>query len=118
MDLLVMENVFYGRNISEKYDLKGSIRNRLVADCSSLVLLDENLLRDACERPLYIKNGCKQRLLAAIEKDTKFLQDHSIMDYSLLVGKTRDGALVLGPPGKMVRKSPPVPLREHLLRDP
>ena len=98
IDLLVMENLFYGKGINESYDLKGSIRNRLVADsCSSnLVLLDENLLREACDRPLYIKNGCKQRLLAAIERDTQFLQDHSIMDYSLLVGKTNDGALVLG----------------------
>nr|XP_040573047.1 1-phosphatidylinositol 3-phosphate 5-kinase fab1-like [Lepeophtheirus salmonis] len=30
MDFLVIENVFYGRNIVEKYDLKGSVRNRLV----------------------------------------------------------------------------------------
>ena len=49
MDLLVMENVFYGRSISEKYDLKGSIRNRLVdtsrVEDSQLVLWDENLLK-------------------------------------------------------------------------
>lgn len=30
MDLLVMENLFYQRNITHKFDLKGSIRNRLV----------------------------------------------------------------------------------------
>ena len=29
LDLLVMENLFYQRNISYKFDLKGSIRNRL-----------------------------------------------------------------------------------------
>lgn len=30
MDVLVMENLFYQRNITHKFDLKGSIRNRLV----------------------------------------------------------------------------------------
>ena len=47
--LLVMENLFYNRSITDKFDLKGSIRNRLVnlEDVDhegELVLLDENLL--------------------------------------------------------------------------
>ncbi|KAG8034945.1 hypothetical protein G9C98_008021, partial [Cotesia typhae] len=47
--VLVMENLFYSRTITDKYDLKGSVRNRLVnleeADQEGeLVLLDENLL--------------------------------------------------------------------------
>lgn len=48
MDILIMENLFYGRNISQKFDLKGSIRNRLATttgkEQEDLVLLDENLL--------------------------------------------------------------------------
>lgn len=48
-NLLVMENLFYGREVSHKFDLKGSIRNRLVNPCSEprgeVVLLDENLLK-------------------------------------------------------------------------
>lgn len=47
--VLVMENLFYKRAITDKFDLKGSVRNRLVNPddmCheGELVLLDENLL--------------------------------------------------------------------------
>lgn len=47
--VLVMENLFYNRTITDKFDLKGSVRNRLVNlddTCheGELVLLDENLL--------------------------------------------------------------------------
>ena len=48
-DLLVMENLFYNRNVSKKFDLKGSERNRLVSvsetEMSDCVLLDENLMK-------------------------------------------------------------------------
>ena len=48
-DLLVMENLFYRRNVNRKFDLKGSERNRLVsateAGLSDCVLLDENLIK-------------------------------------------------------------------------
>lgn len=49
MSVLVMENLFYNRMITDKFDLKGSVRNRLVnpEDVDregELVLLDENLL--------------------------------------------------------------------------
>ena len=58
LDLLVMENVFYGRDIQEKYDLKGSIRNRLVdtstVEESKLVLWDENLLKVQSNRYLHL----------------------------------------------------------------
>lgn len=51
MDILIMENLFYGKNISQKFDLKGSIRNRLATatgkEQEDLVLLDENLLNSA-----------------------------------------------------------------------
>lgn len=47
--LLVMENLFYNRIIKDKFDLKGSMRNRLVNPEETdhegeIVLLDENLL--------------------------------------------------------------------------
>lgn len=47
-NLLVMENLFYNRNISHIFDLKGSVRNRLVDPNSQdgeIVLLDENLIK-------------------------------------------------------------------------
>lgn len=46
--LLVMENLFYNRTVSQKFDLKGSVRNRLVnpdTQDGEIVLLDENLLK-------------------------------------------------------------------------
>jgi hypothetical protein len=44
-----MENLFYSRSVTYKFDLKGSVRNRMVnpnaADNDGeIVLLDENLL--------------------------------------------------------------------------
>lgn len=47
MDVLVMENLFHGRTINKKFDLKGSMRNRLAnvsGKGEDLVLLDENLV--------------------------------------------------------------------------
>lgn len=46
-NLLVMENLFYGRSVKHKFDLKGSVRNRLVNPLEQggeIVLLDENLI--------------------------------------------------------------------------
>ena len=46
-EVVVMENLFYGRRISRIFDLKGSIRNRLVKSTGDEkeVLLDENLVQ-------------------------------------------------------------------------
>ncbi|XP_065348560.1 1-phosphatidylinositol 3-phosphate 5-kinase isoform X2 [Cloeon dipterum] len=90
--LLVMENLFYGRSITQRFDLKGSVRNRLVetsgpnAQGEEIVLLDENLIKMSCEAPLYIQPHCKMVLTLAIERDTQFLSSQAVMDYSLLVG--------------------------------
>lgn len=46
--LLIMENLFYNRKVTHKFDLKGSMRNRLVNPDNQegeIVLLDENLLK-------------------------------------------------------------------------
>ncbi|XP_076280826.1 1-phosphatidylinositol 3-phosphate 5-kinase fab1 isoform X3 [Lasioglossum baleicum] len=100
--VLVMENLFYNRSITDKFDLKGSVRNRLVNPddmCheGELVLLDENLLNMSCDSPLYIRSHSKAVLNRAIEQDTKFLADNSVMDYSLLVGlEPNSDELVLG----------------------
>ncbi|XP_044763369.1 1-phosphatidylinositol 3-phosphate 5-kinase [Coccinella septempunctata] len=99
-NLLVMENLFYNRDVSQKFDLKGSIRNRLVIPDNQegeIVLLDENLLKMTCDSPLYILPHSKAVLAAAIENDTDFLASQSVMDYSLLVGLDMEKKeLVLG----------------------
>ncbi|KAG7205451.1 hypothetical protein KM043_007441 [Ampulex compressa] len=100
--VLVMENLFYNRSITDKFDLKGSVRNRLVnpdetSQEGELVLLDENLLNMSCDSPLYIRSHSKAVLNKAIKQDTKFLADNSVMDYSLLVGlEPNTDKLVLG----------------------
>lgn len=94
LDLLVMENLFYKRNIAQKFDLKGSVRNRLVNTRSQtegdVVLLDENLLKTTCDSPLYVRPHSKTVLSLAIRNDANFLSDNSVMDYSLLVGFDND----------------------------
>lgn len=54
--LLVMENLFYDREISNKFDLKGSERNRLVDPSiqrGETVLLDENLVQSKQKTTFY-----------------------------------------------------------------
>nr|CAD7427824.1 unnamed protein product [Timema monikensis] len=91
--LLVMENLFYGRSVTHKFDLKGSVRNRLVnptGQQGEIVLLDENLLKMTCNSPLYILPHSKTVLTQAIDHDTKFLASQKVIDYSLLVGLDQD----------------------------
>uniref|UniRef100_A0A8C9VMR3 1-phosphatidylinositol 3-phosphate 5-kinase n=1 Tax=Scleropages formosus TaxID=113540 RepID=A0A8C9VMR3_SCLFO len=102
LDLLVMENLFYGRKMAQVFDLKGSLRNRNVKTDSGkesceVVLLDENLLKLVHDNPLYIRSHCKAILRAAIHSDAYFLSSHLIIDYSLLVGRDdATGQLVVG----------------------
>ncbi|XP_068101047.1 1-phosphatidylinositol 3-phosphate 5-kinase isoform X2 [Hyperolius riggenbachi] len=92
LDLLVMENLFYGRKMAQVFDLKGSLRNRNVKtdtgkESCDVVLLDENLLKMVRDNPLYIRSHCKTVLRASIHSDSHFLSSHLIIDYSLLVGR-------------------------------
>ncbi|XP_061463815.1 1-phosphatidylinositol 3-phosphate 5-kinase isoform X3 [Rhineura floridana] len=91
LDLLVMENLFYGRKMAQVFDLKGSLRNRHVKtdtgkESCDVVLLDENLLKLVRDNPLYIRSHSKAVLKASIHSDSHFLSSHLIIDYSLLVG--------------------------------
>lgn len=92
LDLLVMENLFYGRKMAQVFDLKGSLRNRNVKtdtgkESCDVVLLDENLLKMVRDNPLYIRSHSKAVLRASIRSDSHFLASHLIIDYSLLVGR-------------------------------
>lgn len=67
MDILIMENLFYGRSISQKFDLKGSIRNRLATatgkEQEDLVLLDENLLNSKFRTYLFLKSDLIAKMI-------------------------------------------------------
>ncbi|XP_034653485.1 putative 1-phosphatidylinositol 3-phosphate 5-kinase [Drosophila subobscura] len=98
--VMVMENLFYGCEISNKFDLKGSERNRLVDPTNQqgeIVLLDENLVQMSWSKPLYVLSHSKTVLRDAIQRDCSFLERNGVMDYSLLVGLERKNSmLVLG----------------------
>ncbi|CAF4627989.1 unnamed protein product, partial [Didymodactylos carnosus] len=86
-DILVLENLFYPPYKSSStiiYDLKGSMRNRLVTQDDS-VLLDENFINSSQENPLYVRLHSKWLLMKALYSDTLFLSKHGIVDYSLLL---------------------------------
>ncbi|KAI8327501.1 hypothetical protein BC941DRAFT_458143 [Chlamydoabsidia padenii] len=88
MDVLVMENLFYQRNVKKIFDLKGSMRNRHVESTGKEdeVLLDENLVELIFQSPLFIRAHSKDILRSSLHNDTLFLSGLDIMDYSLLVG--------------------------------
>ncbi|CAK9324031.1 unnamed protein product [Citrullus colocynthis] len=99
MDLMVMENLFFMRNISKVYDLKGSSRSRYNPDTSGAnkVLLDLNLLEALRTKPILLGSKAKRNLERAIWNDTSFLASIDVMDYSLLVGVDEERKeLVLG----------------------
>ncbi|WCJ44084.1 1-phosphatidylinositol-3-phosphate 5-kinase FAB1B [Euphorbia peplus] len=87
-DLMVMENLSYGRKITRQYDLKGALHARYssAADGSGDVLLDQNFVNDMNSSPLYVSNKSKRILERAVWNDTTFLNSINVMDYSLLVG--------------------------------
>lgn len=86
-DLMVMENLNYGRKITRQYDLKGALHARYTAaaDGSGDVLLDQNFVNDMNSSPLYVSNKSKRLLQRAVWNDTAFLNSINVMDYSLLV---------------------------------
>ncbi|XVF02830.1 hypothetical protein REPUB_Repub04eG0208000 [Reevesia pubescens] len=99
MDLMVMENLFFGRSISRVYDLKGSARSRYNPDSSGTnkVLLDINLLETLRTEPIFLGSKAKRSLERAIWNDTSFLASVAVVDYSLLVGVDEERKeLVLG----------------------
>ncbi|KAL5614947.1 hypothetical protein BROUX41_005015 [Berkeleyomyces rouxiae] len=87
LDLLVMENLFYDRAPTKKFDLKGSMRNRKVdpTGAQDEVLLDENMVDYIYESPLFAREHSKRLLRSSVYNDTLFLSKQNVMDYSLMV---------------------------------
>ncbi|XP_068662384.1 putative 1-phosphatidylinositol-3-phosphate 5-kinase FAB1D [Aristolochia californica] len=88
IDLMVMENLLFGRNVSRLYDLKGALHSRYISDANGpgTVLLDQNFVEDMLISPMYISGKTKHIMERAIWNDTCFLTSINVMDYSLLVG--------------------------------
>lgn len=88
MDVLIMENLLFGRTLTRLYDLKGSSRSRYNPDSTgkNKVLLDQNLIEAMPTSPIFVGNKAKRLLERAVWNDTAFLASIDVMDYSLLVG--------------------------------
>ncbi|KAE8682313.1 putative 1-phosphatidylinositol-3-phosphate 5-kinase FAB1D-like isoform X3 [Hibiscus syriacus] len=97
-DLMVMENLAFGRNLTRLYYLKGALDGRFssAAEGSGDFLLGQNFVNDMNSSPLHVSNQAKRLLLRAVWNDTTFLNASfkllsfqlsiNVMDYSLLVG--------------------------------
>lgn len=89
MDLMVMENLFFGRNISRVYDLKGSLRSRYNANATggNKVMLDLNLLESLRTEPIFLGSKAKRSLERAIWNDTSFLAVSLLHELQSLVDR-------------------------------
>eukprot|EP01114_Cavostelium_apophysatum_P006593 TRINITY_DN1797_c0_g1_i2.p2 TRINITY_DN1797_c0_g1~~TRINITY_DN1797_c0_g1_i2.p2 ORF type:complete len:237 (-),score=82.61 TRINITY_DN1797_c0_g1_i2:131-841(-) len=95
--VIVMGNVFNtNKKIHEKYDLKFSWiarNNKEHKNDPSVLGKDQNLTRK-----LKLTPSQKAEFMKQVEADAKFLKDHGIMDYSLLVGfHFKDNNAVMSP---------------------
>eukprot|EP01125_Pyxidicula_operculata_P012857 TRINITY_DN4241_c0_g1_i2.p1 TRINITY_DN4241_c0_g1~~TRINITY_DN4241_c0_g1_i2.p1 ORF type:complete len:2025 (-),score=383.42 TRINITY_DN4241_c0_g1_i2:34-6108(-) len=93
---IVMENLFYKRKITQVYDLKGSMRNRISQE-KNQVLLDEDLLGLMYSHPMCVDQESKALLGMSVWNDSLFLASLNVMDYSFLVGIDQEnGQFVVG----------------------
>lgn len=86
--VMVMENLFYGKDNLRIFDLKGSMRNRKVTETGKAneVLLDENMVEYIHEHPLFVREHTKKLLRTSLYNDSLFLTKMNVMDYSLIIG--------------------------------
>eukprot|EP01104_Vermistella_antarctica_P016999 TRINITY_DN5927_c0_g1_i1.p1 TRINITY_DN5927_c0_g1~~TRINITY_DN5927_c0_g1_i1.p1 ORF type:complete len:714 (+),score=161.31 TRINITY_DN5927_c0_g1_i1:56-2197(+) len=84
---IVMGNVFQTtRRIHTRYDLKGSVYGRTAEGSLGGPLKDLDF-----KRKLQFGNRDKTLLMEQIKKDVCLLEEHNIIDYSMLIGVSRVG---------------------------
>jgi len=79
-----MENVFEGDlKPTEIYDLKGS----WVSRSTTHELYSGSVMKDVdLKRPIIMEERNTKRILQQLQRDSMFLREHNIMDYSVLLG--------------------------------
>ena len=94
MHFVVMNNVFNTPlKVHYKYDLKGSTYKRISRKCKEInytnydfdIAMKDNDFTDRNEK-VYLSSYIKRMLFEEIQRDSKFLSDHNINDYSFLIG--------------------------------
>lgn len=80
---VIMNNWFNTQfNPNELYDLKGSTVGRTTLEAKK-----GSILKDLdIKRKLYLPPNIKKEFIEQLERDSKFLASHNVMDYSLLLG--------------------------------
>lgn len=84
--MVVMASIFDDQLfIDTKYDLKGSTFHRAATEKQKL---SQNVtLKDLdLQSPIFFSMDAVDRILMQLEKDAAFLENHHVMDYSLLLG--------------------------------
>jgi hypothetical protein len=83
---LIMNNHFAAMDLDTKFDLKGSFIGRRASakDKQSRLFKDLDLID--MKVAYQLEKNMRIMIMKQLELDTKFLIDHQIMDYSLLVG--------------------------------
>jgi len=81
--VVLMENLFPNRSKYRVFDLKGCNYGRAMSGDTGG---ERNLLDMLNGGALYLSADARQRLLDAINRDTEFLMEQGIIDYSLLLG--------------------------------
>ena len=94
MYFVVMNNVFNTPlKVHYKYDLKGSTYKRISRKCKEInytnydfdIAMKDNDFTDRNEK-IYLSSYFKRLLFEEAKRDSKFLSDHNINDYSFLIG--------------------------------
>ncbi|TFK37716.1 hypothetical protein BDQ12DRAFT_684579 [Crucibulum laeve] len=92
-DLLIMENIFYDRNIVKTFDLKGIHGRRVKAGTNpanspeaSKTLFDGDWIEGQQRTLTLVRPHSKNVIREAIKSDAEYLARSNIMDYSLLLG--------------------------------
>ncbi|RHY77619.1 hypothetical protein DYB38_003869 [Aphanomyces astaci] len=90
MNLLVMENLVYGRHVDVLFDLKGKMEGRSVADeGGGAVLWDRNFVKMCGGIPMPMHEAAMEVLKTAMLNDSTFLASVDVVDYSMLLGYDR-----------------------------
>ncbi|XP_018622194.1 putative 1-phosphatidylinositol-3-phosphate 5-kinase FAB1D [Nicotiana tomentosiformis] len=92
-DLVVMENLSFGKDITRRYELKGTLHARLSSanDGAGGIFQDQNFVNDMNIYPIYVDKSSNRNLQRAVWNDTVFLSTINVMDYSLFVGMNTEG---------------------------
>ncbi|KAF1740788.1 hypothetical protein MXB_493, partial [Myxobolus squamalis] len=82
---IIMENIFYNFHVDRLYDVKGCIRKKTKKSGSS-VYFDSDILETLLNDPIFVQHKLFSKIYISLRSDTRFLEDISVVDYSLIVG--------------------------------